>query len=70
MHALRVNETKLTSANAFIVDVFALGGDRKSQWAEKTILALLFRMTINKLFCVTANIQLCKFKFKEGVKLV
>ena len=31
VHALRVNETKLTSANAFIVDVFALGGDRKSQ---------------------------------------
>ena len=31
MHALRVNETKFISTNAFIVDAFALGGDRKSQ---------------------------------------
>ena len=37
---------------------------------KNSTLVLPFRMTINKLFCVTANIQSHKFKFKEGVKLV
>ena len=37
---------------------------------QKTILVLLLGMTINNLFHATANIQLRKFRFREGVKLV
>ena len=37
MRALRVNETKLTSGNAFIVDLFALGGEKKNQNMTKEL---------------------------------
>ena len=37
---------------------------------ERVQLMLLSRKIINKLFRATANIQLCKFRFKEGLKLV
>ena len=40
------------------------------EWTEKTILALLFRESINQRNRVTANIQLGKCRFKEGLKLV
>ena len=30
VHALKVNETKLTSGNAFIVDLFPLEGEKES----------------------------------------
>ena len=42
----------------------------ESKWVEKTTVVLLSRMIINKFFRMTANIQLCIFTFKEGVKLV
>ena len=41
-----------------------------SKWIEKTMLVLLSRIVINKLFCLTTNIQLCMFGFYKGVKLV
>ena len=37
MRALRVNETKLTSGNAFIVDLFALGGEKKKSKYDQRI---------------------------------
>ena len=36
MRALRVNETKRISENAYIVDFFALGGEKRSQYDERT----------------------------------
>ena len=36
MPSLRVNETKLTLRNAFILDLFALGGEKESKYNEKT----------------------------------
>ena len=41
-----------------------------SKWTEKTILVILSRMIINQLICAITNIQLRKFRFKEGAKLV
>ena len=41
-----------------------------SQIFIHNILVLLSRMIIHKLFCAAAKIQLHKFRFKEGVKLV
>ena len=38
MWVLRVNETKLTLRNAFILDHFALGGEKKSKYDERTLL--------------------------------
>ena len=38
----------------------------ESEWVEETILVLPFRMFINEFFCVTADIQLRKFKFKKA----
>ena len=39
------------------------------EWTEKNVLVFLFGVIINKLFCVTANIQLPKFRIPEEVKL-
>ena len=36
MPSLRVNETKLTLRNAFILDLFALGGEKESKYNERT----------------------------------
>ena len=36
MHALRVNETKVTSRNAFIVNLFALESEKGSTNEERT----------------------------------
>ena len=36
MRTLRVNKTKLSSGNAFIVDYFALGGKKESKYDERT----------------------------------
>ena len=36
MRSLRVNETKLTLRNAFILDLFALGGEKESKYNERT----------------------------------
>ena len=33
---LRVNETKLTLRNAYILDLFALGGEKESKYNERT----------------------------------
>ena len=38
VHAVRVNETKLISENAFIVDLFALGSEERSQYDKRTFL--------------------------------
>ena len=43
--ALRVNETKLTSRNAFILDLFALGVEKRSRYDERT----LFQVSLQKL---------------------
>ena len=32
-----VNETKLTMGNAFILDLFALGGEKESKYNERTV---------------------------------
>ena len=40
MHTLRVNETTLTSGNAFIVDLFASRGEKESKHDKKTSLGL------------------------------
>ena len=37
MRALRVNETKLTSRNAFIVNIFALESEKEPKNDEKTL---------------------------------
>ena len=37
MQSLRVNETKLTLRNAFILDAFALGGEKESKYNESTL---------------------------------
>ena len=37
MHALRVNKTKLTPENAFVVDLFPLGDKKESKYDEKTL---------------------------------
>ena len=36
MPSLRVNETKLTLRSAFILDLFALGGEKESKYNERT----------------------------------
>ena len=36
MPSQRVNETKLTLRSAFILDLFALGGEKESKYNEKT----------------------------------
>ena len=36
MPSLRVNETKLTLRNAFVLDLFALGGEKESKYNERT----------------------------------
>ena len=36
MRSLKVNETKLTLRNVFILDLFALGGEKKSKYNERT----------------------------------
>ena len=36
-YILRVNETKLTLRNAFILDLFALGGEKISKYNERTL---------------------------------
>ena len=38
-----VNETKLTSSNAFILDLRALLGDKKSKYDEQTLFGSSFR---------------------------
>ena len=35
-HSADSNETKLTLRNAFILDLFALGGEKESKYNEKT----------------------------------
>ena len=37
MHVLRVSETKLTPGNAFVVDLFPLGGEKESKYDERTL---------------------------------
>ena len=37
MRNLRVNETKPTLRNAFISDLFALGGEKESKYNERTL---------------------------------
>ena len=36
MRNLKVNETKLTLGNVFILDLFALGGEKESKYNERT----------------------------------
>ena len=36
MRSLKVNETKLTLRNVFILDIFALGGETESKYNEST----------------------------------
>ena len=36
MQSLKVNETKLTLRNVFILDLFALGGEKESKYNERT----------------------------------
>ena len=36
VRSLKVNETKLTLRNVFILDLFALGGEKESKYNEKT----------------------------------
>ena len=36
MRSLKVNETKLTLRNVFILDLFALGGEKESKYNERT----------------------------------
>ena len=50
MCALRVNETKLTSGNAFIVDLFPLGGEKESKYDERThgVLTCLLTLSLRK----------------------
>ena len=37
MQSLRVSETKLALRNAFILDLFALGGEKESKYNERTL---------------------------------
>ena len=37
MRSLRVNETKLTLRNDFILDLFALGGKKESEYDKRTL---------------------------------
>ena len=37
MHNLRVNETKLTSETAFVIDLFALEGEKESKCYKRTL---------------------------------
>ena len=37
VHVLRVNETKLTSRNAFILHLFALGGENEPKFGERSL---------------------------------
>ena len=36
MRTLRVNETKFTPRNAFILRLFALGGEKESKYDQRT----------------------------------
>ena len=36
MQSLKANETKLTLINVFILDLFALGGEKESKYNERT----------------------------------
>ena len=36
VRSLKVNETKLTLINIFILDLFELGGEKKSKYTERT----------------------------------
>ena len=44
MPALRVNETKLTPGNAFVVDLFPLGGEKKLKYDEETLFVAPWRV--------------------------
>ena len=37
MRSLRVNETKFTLRNAFILDLFVLRGEKESKYNERTL---------------------------------
>ena len=37
VRSLKVNETKLTLRNVFILDLFALGGEKESKYNERTL---------------------------------
>ena len=40
MHALSINETKPTLRNAFIADIFLLGGEKNQNMTRKSLLVL------------------------------
>ena len=59
MHVLRVSETKLTPGNAFVVDLFPLGGEKESKYDERTLfcgspqcLNLFLTFHLGKMQCV------------------
>ena len=61
MRALRVNEIKLTSRNTFILDLFALIGEKESKYDERT----LFGGSLHETDLLTLNLRnthICVFR--------
>ena len=69
-----VNFVKLLNRGKVIHSVeysfFLIHVKSDKEWTEKTILALLSMEIINEWYRTTADIQLRRFRFKEGLKLV
>ena len=59
--ALRVNETKLTSQNAFIADLFALGDEKESKYKKGPSFGAPCRVLICLLTFSFGNTQICVF---------
>ena len=56
MRPLRINETKLTSSSAFILDLFALGDEKESKY------------DIKPSFEIDAQSNFCKIFFVKKIK--
>ena len=75
MSAPRANETKVTSGNAFVVNLFALEGERKSKYDKITLfsgslrrLDCLLRLSLGKMHKSVAKIVLVLAIFTKLMK--
>ena len=64
MHSLKVNETKVTLRNVFILDLFALGDEKESKYNERTPL-LGFRAETPSLRKTHIRVYPDHFSFKH-----
>ena len=56
MQSLKVNETKLTLRNVFILDLFALGDEKESEYNKRTTFWGHHAETLSLLRCIYKSI--------------